>query len=406
MELATYTENNLPFYLDMLQQMVAINSFTANPAGVDALGDLTAAAFAELGFKAERAPSNNAAFGDHLILTRPGNGRHKIGLISHLDTVFPPEEEVRNAFHWREEGDRIYGPGTVDIKGGTVLIYMLLDALRETAPKAFAETTWVVLMDAAEEADGVDFGRLCRERLDEGALAALIFEGGYREENNFWAVVARKGMAKYRITADGRSAHAGTAHHQGANAIVQMADVVQQLHALTDYEKDLTVNVGAINGGVVVNRVPHFAAAEVEMRAFTPEVYREAQAAIEALDGYSSVSSADGYPCRVGVAPTRKTAPWPRNPATDRLLAVWQKAGDKLGYHVIPEERGGLSDGNFFWESVPTLDGLGPSGGNAHCSERNADGSKDQEFCYPGSFVPKTVLNATAVLDLLGRPDE
>jgi glutamate carboxypeptidase len=137
------------------------------------------------------------------------------------------------------------------------------------------------------------------------------------------------------------------------------------------------------------------------MRAFAPAVYREAQAAIEGLDGYSSVRSANGYACRVSVSPTRKTAPWPRNPATDRLLALWQEAATALGYQVLPEERGGLSDGNFFWQTTPTLDGLGPAGGNAHCSERNEDGSKDQEFCYPGSFAPKTALNATAVLSLL-----
>jgi glutamate carboxypeptidase len=100
---------------------------------------------------------------------------------------------------------------------------------------------------------------------------------------------------------------------------------------------------------------------------------------------------------------TRRTAPWSRNEATDGLLSVWQEAGEALGYHVRREERGGLSDGNHFWQVVPTLDGLGVAGGNAHCSERSADGSKDQEYCEMGSFVPKAVLNVTAVLQLLSR---
>ncbi|MCA9988551.1 MAG: hypothetical protein KDE59_29800, partial [Anaerolineales bacterium] len=63
----------------------------------------------------------------------------------------------------------------------------------------------------------------------------------------------------------------------------------------------------------------------------------------------------------------------------------------------------GLSDGNHFWQLVPTLDGLGPAGGNAHCSERTADGSKDQEFVVPASFVPKTMVNTMGVLELLER---
>ncbi|MEJ2749244.1 MAG: hypothetical protein P8183_15265, partial [Anaerolineae bacterium] len=98
---------------------------------------------------------------------------------------------------------------------------------------------------------------------------------------------------------------------------------------------------------------------------------------------------------------TRRTAPWPRNEGTDSLLAIWQEAAAELGLRVVPEERGGLSDGNYFWDQIPTLDGLGVSGANAHCSERSEDGSKEQEFCEVSSFVPKALLNITAVLKLL-----
>lgn len=145
-----YLTQNLPQYVAMLRQMVAINSFTANPAGVDALGRLTAELFAPLGFTAETVPSVHAEFGHHLVLTRPGKSGRKIGLVSHLDTVFPPEEEIRNEFHWREVGDRIYGPGTADIKGGTVLIYMMLAAFQAITPDLFDDVTWVVLLDASE----------------------------------------------------------------------------------------------------------------------------------------------------------------------------------------------------------------------------------------------------------------
>jgi glutamate carboxypeptidase len=60
-----------------------------------------------------------------------------------------------------------------------------------------------------------------------------------------------------------------------------------------------------------------------------------------------------------------------------------------------------LSDGNHFWRQLPTLDGLGPAGGNAHCSEQSLDGSKEQEYCLVSSFVPKTLLNIAAVLRLI-----
>jgi len=400
--LREYLESRLPAYLDLLRQMVGVNSFSANAAGVDELGRLTAVAFEPLGFQAEFIPSANPNFGHHLVLRRPGKSGRQIGLVSHLDTVFPPEEEIRHNFAWRDEGARIYGPGTVDIKGGTVIIYMMLDALRAIAPAVYDDVTWTILLDASEETNGTDFGQLCIDELT-GALACLIFEGGYLENGRAKVVVARKGMAVYHLETEGKASHAGSAHEQGANAIVQMADLIQRVAGMTDYGRGLTFNVGTVSGGTVTNRVPHHATAGVEMRAFAPEVYDAGVAAMLALNQLPAVSSADGaYPCRISVEVTRRTQPWPRNAGTDKLLAIWQEAGDELGIRVEPEERGGLSDGNYFWHLIPSLDGLGASGGNSHCSEQSADGSKEQEYCSPAAFVPKALLNVTAVLKMLG----
>jgi glutamate carboxypeptidase len=401
-----YLTANLPAYLDLLQSMVAINSFTANPAGVNALGELTARAFANLGFTADTVQSVNPNYGKHLILTRNGRSGHKIGLVSHLDTVFPEAEEQANDFRWRPEGgpagERIYGPGTVDIKGGTVLIYMVLDALRRFAPDLFEATTWVLLFDASEEADGADFGQLCLDRLAPDALACLVVEGGFHDDNCFKIVTERKGMAIYEIRAEGKASHAGAAHQQGANAIIQLSDVIQKVKQFTDYDRDLTFNVGTIAGGTVVNRVPHEAQALVEMRCFDPTIYEEGLARMLAFDQFSTVGTADGsFACRVQVKVTRQTMPWPQNEATDRLYGIWQETAESLHYETAREARGGLSDGNYIWHAVPTLDGLGPSGGNAHCSERSPDGSKDQEYVNVPSLVPKALLNALAILRLV-----
>ncbi len=405
-QLSDYLQHNQPFYLDLLRQMISINSFTANPAGVNAVGDLTAAAFANLGFTAEKVPSANPAYGCHLVLTRPAGSPSgsapKIGLVSHLDTVFPPEEEAANNFVWRQEGDRCYGPGTVDCKGGTVVLYMTLAAIQAVAPQAYDAVTWVVLIDASEERDAFDFQDLCLQRLAGNTLACLIYEGGHAENGAYTAVVARKGMAIYHVTVEGKAAHAGSAHQEGANAIVQLADTIQRIAALTDYSRELTFNVGRVTGGTVTNRVPHRAEAWVEMRTFSPGIFDQGVAATLALANQPSVRSADGsFTCRVTIEIVEQTAPWPRNPATDRLLAVWQEAAAALGMQVVPEERGGLSDGNPLWPAFPILDGMGPVGANAHRSEHSPDGSKEQEYVLASSFVPKAVLDAAAILTLL-----
>lgn len=402
--LKEFFDHKMPAALEMLRQMVGINSYTSNREGVNRLGRFTAECFAPLGFTAESVSCTNSEFGDHLVLTRKGRSAKSIALISHLDTVFPPEEETRNNFHWQVAGDRIFGPGTQDIKGGTVMMWLVLSALREQAPAAFEEITWKLLWNCAEECFSPDFGDLCRSRFDLDTLAALVFEAEGRLGHEHLMVVARKGRASWRVTVEGRGAHAGGKHPHGANAIIQLGKTVQRIAALTEYKSNLTFNVATICGGTVLNRVPHEAVAEGEFRAFTPEVYERAKKALLSLAGPGDVRSlADGYPCEVKVEILTESSPWPRNPGTDQLFNLWKQAGDALGIPANCEERGGLSDGNMIWDAAPTLDGLGPWGDNDHCSERSADGSKLPEYVEISSFVPKAILNVGAILELWKR---
>jgi len=402
--LTRFLNDRLPEALEILQRMVGINSFTGNREGVNQLGRLTAACFAPLGFSAEFVPSVNPGFGDHLVLTRRGHSATSVAMVSHLDTVFPPEEEERNNFRWQVEGDRIYGPGTHDIKGGTVMMWLVLRALQHHAPGMFDSITWKLLWNSSEETLSQDFGDVCRARFDPGTRAALVFESEGRLGGERLVVVARKGRATWRVTTTGRGAHAGAKHQHGANAIAQLARTVQRIDALTDYSRDLTFNVATVSGGTVLNRVPHEASASGELRAFKPEVYEQAKSALLALAGPGEVRSpVDRYACGVKVEILSESRPWPRNPDTDRLAAVWVAAGRELGIPINLQERGGLSDGNLIWDAVPTLDGLGPWGDNDHCSERSADGSKVPEYVDAGSFVPKAALNTVAILKLAGQ---
>lgn len=403
--LRQFLEDRMPEALGMLQRMVGVNSFTANPEGVNRLGRLTAQYFAPLGFQAEFVSSTNPRWGNHLVLLRPGRGPSSVAMISHLDTVFPPEEEERNNFHWLVQGDRIYGPGTQDIKGGTVMMWLVLSALKALAPAEFESVSWRLFLNSSEEQFSPDFGIVCRERMDRQTLAALVFEAEGRRDQTPLLVVARKGRGTWRATVTGRGAHAGGKHAHGSNAIVQLGRTLQQIAALTDYSRNLTFNPAMITGGTVLNRVPHEAVAEGEFRAFSPEAYATAKNALLALNGPGDVCSpADGHPCQVRLEILSESRPWPRNPATDQLFDTWLEAARELNQPLEMQERGGLSDGNLIWDAVPTLDGLGPWGDNDHCSERSADGSKVPEYVEVSSFVPKALLNTRAILKLLSCP--
>lgn len=392
-----HLNEQMPDAMAWLERMVEINSFTGNPLGVNRVGDVTRAFFAELGFEGEAIPSTNPGHGSHLFLRLNEGAKRRVLLVTHLDTVFPPEEEMEQNFHWLPapaEG-RIYGPGSVDIKGGTVLMGMMLRSLQQFAPELYQQTDWLIAANAAEEVMSADFAQRVNERCPGGADAVLVFEGGPRVREEFHLVTARKGRAEYRITAHGRGAHAGSSHAEGINAIVAVSEVVKVVHALSDYKKELTVNLGRIEGGTVLNRVPHEAMVELEMRAFDPAMLERVTTTLEMLCMTRPYGATITSQC-LGTTP-----PWPADERTESLFACWKIAADHLGLKALATRRGGLSDANYLSHLGPTLDGLGPNGANAHCSERSADGTKVPEYVEMDSFVPKAAMNVLALMELL-----
>ncbi len=391
----------LPEALSHLERWVGINSFTDNPEGVNATGEAVAKSFAPLGFSAESVPSQDVRFGNHLFLTRQGTGTMTIALVAHLDTVYPPEEEIANDFHWLPEGDRIYGPGVCDDKGGIAMIWLVLAAMREEA--AFHSITWIVALNASEEHLAPDFPERCRERFPSSTRACLVFEGCGWEAGTFRMVSSRKGSANFRLSVEGRAAHAGSNLARGANAIHELALLIPEVEALTDYEKGLTVNVGLMSGGVADNRVPHHAEAIINMRAFEEDVLAGGIASMERLAKSPARvrATTDAYPCQIRLEMTSRNAAWPSNPATESLLSLWQNNAKDMGIAFEKEHRGGLSDANRLWKLAPTLDGLGPVGENDHCSVRSPDGTLMPEYVLPGSFAPIAELNALAILQMV-----
>lgn len=386
-----------------LREMVCINSFSTSPHGVNRVGRQVSAQFQPLGFTASAVPHRLADYGDHLILRSAAADGPTVALIAHLDTVFPEQEEERNAFRWREEGTRIHGPGTNDMKGGIAMIHLVLSVLRSQAPHIFHATNWVILCNACEEVDSEDFGALCRAALPPQTLACLIFEPDGGNTDEFSLVTARKGRATFQIDVEGRSAHAGSQHARGASAIVQLCRVIEKVEARTCYEKALTVNVGTISGGQVLNRVPESASARLEMRASSTGVFEEEKRFLLSLNGDGDLASRDARPhrCRIHVTQLDETPPWPKNPASESLFALWEDAAREMSLRVKAESRGGLSDGNVLWDWAPTLDGLGPEGDHAHCSTHDPAEGKEQEFVETSSFFTKATLNVIAVCKLL-----
>jgi glutamate carboxypeptidase len=365
----------------VLQRLVETGSFTHDREGVVRLGAMVEELFAPLGFATRRVRSATKDCGDHLILTRP-EGETALLLVAHLDTVYP------TTFPWRVEGSWIYGPGACDIKGGIVLMWMILRTLEELAPELFEKVTWKLLFNATEEGGCADFPELARAEVTPGAVACLIYEPGIQEGDATSVAVQRKGSGRFLAEAFGRAAHSGHAHADGANAIRELARVVERIESLTDCEREITFNVGVIGGGTTVNTVPAHASCQVDTRAWNNEDFAWARAQLLAAAGEGTVKG-----CRVEVKERPGYPPWPASPESARLGDLIASCGRELGQTVLPQRRRGGSDGCHLWDRLPTVDGLGPIGRDPHCPGREA---VDRT-----SFVPRALLSLALLRKLV-----
>jgi glutamate carboxypeptidase len=403
-EIRDWLESRKEDFLLHLHKMVEINSYTFNPHGVNELAEYTCALFGGLGFTEDKIPSKNPDTGSHLILSRLGKTSKTVVLISHLDTVYPPEEEKRHNFIWREVDDRVYGPGTIDIKGGTLMAHLVLQALQYFKPELFCNYSWMVLFNASEESGMDDLGERMHTIIPiEDVLAALVFEGGFHKEGVFRLPTSRNGVRNGTIIVKGKAGHAGASHHRSANAIVELGALISPVAAVTDYEQGITLNVGFISGGKQTNCVPDEAILRFELRAPTSELlYNASQHLEKIVANTNKLHEHKGSPCQAVLSIEKEVPPpWPKNPGTERLFSYWIDAAKDLGYTVTPEHRGSVSDANNIGRYCPTLDGLGPGGTNAHCAEVDAATNKDQEYLLVSSIVPKALLNFIAVRRLL-----
>lgn len=384
--------------LEHLREMVSINSFTLNRQGALQNADYCTRLFEPLGFKARRVPSVNPLAGDHLFLSRAGSGAGNLLLVAHLDTVFPVEQEKQDGHVWRQEGDRLYGPGTADMKGGIVLIHMVLRALQKSSPQLFDSLSWDILINGTEETGCSDFPVLATSYVRPGTLACLVFEAGFKAEGGSSICMARKGSGGFRIEVEGKGAHSGENHPEGASAVREMARLIERIESLTDYSKGLTFNVGQVEGGTVVNAVPSRAWAMIDMRAITREEYDRGRALVQAMAGEGTVRSAEGgFTCRVKVTDVPRYPPWPESESSRALAECYHEAAQGLGLVLKPRLAGGASDANHFAGLVPVIDEVGPLGAHIHCSVHRPEAGQEQEYAYKSSFVERALLNVEAI---------
>ncbi len=361
--------------IELIKTAVNMNSGTMNFEGVRAVGSLFQKELDKLGFKT--VLTNGEAYGraGHLIATRKGKKGPKFLLIGHLDTVFELESPLQE---YTMLNDSIMkGPGVADMKGGDVIIILVMQALKDAG--VLDDMSIEIVMTGDEEKSGNPIGLSKKDLIDAAKRAdiALGFENG---DNNPKTIVAsRRGSADWELKVTGEPAHSSQIFTKdiGAGAIYESSRILNEFYVQLAKEKDLTFNPGYIIGGTTLkpgsdgtgghafgksNVVSQEASVRGDLRAVSLSQLIQAKATMKKIvsENYSKTSAElifgeGAYP------------PLTLTEGNLKLLEYFNSVSQDLGFGsvtAVNPRNAGAADISFTSEYVDmAIDGLGLTGG-------------------------------------------
>jgi glutamate carboxypeptidase len=361
-----------PRALAELEQLVAISTPSGDVAGAEAAFELCHSGLPSAS-ACERPPCSTAGCAPDLIARISGSGSRRLLLLGHVDTV------VSHAEHrpLQRKGERLFGSGAADMKGGVAILLALARELAAT-PAAFAELGVLLVCD--EEWRVAPFSHVKRFT---GYDACLCFEAGERARSGEdGLIVRRKGAATLRVRATGRAAHSGSAPQDGRNALLALANAATAISGTADPDGPdrLTVVPTIIRAGDAINVVPASGELVFDLRADHTAAFLRPLESVPAQIGGATLHGA-------------LERVWPAMDSEQAVAEVLLRSSELLGSSVVGRARGGASDASHFASTIPwTLDGLGPRGGGAHTPEEFIHAASIAERIAISLAVARTVL--------------
>ena len=362
-----------PGAIELLERIVDVDSGTGDIAGGERVETILSEPLRVAGATVRTAPAEVKGVAPNLIAVLHGNGRARILIIAHVDTVFGPGTVAKRPF--RIEGDRAYGPGVGDEKGGVVGAVTALGILHRLGFKDYATIT--LLLDGSEELGSPGSTRLIKTLARQNDVEFNMEPGDPPDALTVW----RKGAGDIVVQVRGRAAHAGMVPQNGRNAAMELIHQIQVLHGKFPQSGDgTTVNLTVIRAGDRTNIIPDSAAATFDVRFRKPGEFdsilsrmKSSLAPISVPDTTVSITSeGSAYPPLIDNAQVQALG--------QRAQAIYAE----LGKTIALSGNGGASE-SAVANSVgtPALDGLGFVGAGFHT---------DHEWIDAGSITPRLYL--------------
>jgi glutamate carboxypeptidase len=373
-----YVKERLSQYTEELRELCSIDSYSYHKPGLDEIALFLAARMRGLGMHA--IIIEREYWGNDLLGTLHGSGDGNVLLLGHMDTVYPVG--IATARPVQIKGDIVTGPGVSDMKGCILSAIYAIEALLAMNYHAFGEIRFLCVSD--EEINT----RHCQDVMQfacKGADGALVLEAA-RSSGDI--VSARKGHTWYKLTANGRSAHAGVEPEKGRNAVIELAHQILQFQNLTGWREGLTINAGVISGGTLPNVVPDFAQAQFDLRFLHNADRIATEQRFHELLAQKRIASVE---LTLERAPDIKE-PMVLTSESQKLATQAQQLANLLGFSINHVLTGGASDASYATSyGIPALDGLGPIGGRDHSPD---------EYLVLSSVAPRVALLAGLITAL------
>jgi len=351
-DLLNYLQDQRAEMVHLLRRMTEAESPSDVPGAQQEIREIIAAELEHLAYRVQRIPGRSSG---GMLYARPSGRKHGAPvqlLLGHYDTVWPLGTLEEMPFETK--GDRVHGPGVYDMKGGVVLALLAIRALQHFG--AEPEVAPVIFLNSDEEIGSRESRRYI-ESLAPHMERVFVLEPSLGPAGLL--KTARKGIGRFTVTVQGEAAHAGLDPGAGASAILELSHVIQDLFALNDLDKGITVNVGTIDGGLRPNVVAPKSRAVVDVRVATQADAQAVEAAIFNLEPATPgttlhIEGAFGRPAME------------KTPANRHLWMLACQLASDLGLDLEEGMAGGGSDGNTTSLYTATLDGLGAVGDGAH----------------------------------------
>ena len=340
--------------IEGIRRWVTIESPTYDASGVEAVLDEVEKDFEGLPVTFDRRPGVDGYAGILKVSTAEPSNEKPILVLTHMDTVHP-KGTLTGRLPFRRDGDKLFGPGLYDMKGGA---YLAVAGYRALIRAGVTPARPVTFLFTPDEEVGSPTSRAAIEEEARKAAYVLVTEPA-RDGGRI--VTARKGVGRFHLVTHGRPAHAGARHQDGRSAIREMAHQILAVEGMTDYARGITTTVGLVKGGSAANVTPETCTAEIDLRVPDPAVGKEM---VDRILGLKPVDP----DVTVRVEGDINRPAYPKTTMIVDMLERAQAVARSIGFDLQDcPMTGGGSDGNFTAAlGVPTLDGLGIDGAGAH----------------------------------------